>query len=172
MPQGDSEDRSGSDVNIGAQRITIVPGDLDDPRVRVLLAQHVTSARAATAPGSAHALDLEDLKGPEIMFWTAWEEQALLRVAALKVLSHDHGEVKSMHAAPAYRRRGVGRAMLVHIIDVARAMGMSRLSLETGSSGFFAPARRLYERHGFVECPPFGEYVPNPNSVFMRLDVC
>jgi putative acetyltransferase len=151
--------------------MTIVPGDLDDPRVRALLEQHVTSARAATAPGSAHALDLEGLKAPEIRFWAAWDEDTLLGVGALKRLSNDHGEIKSMHTVPAYRRRGVGSAIILHIIDVARAMGMSRLSLETGFWKFFAPARELYKRHGFVECAPFGEYVSDPNSVFMCLDL-
>jgi putative acetyltransferase len=151
--------------------MTIIPGDLDDPRVRALLEQHVTSARGATAPGSAHALDLEDLKAPQIKFWAAWDDGALLGVGALKRLSSDHGEIKSMHTAPAYRRRGVGSAMLLHIIDAARAMGMSRLSLETGSWAYFAPARAFYKSHGFVECPPFGQYVSDPNSVFMCRDL-
>jgi putative acetyltransferase len=155
----------------GGTLMSIVPGDLDDPRVRALLEQHVTSARAATAPGSAHALDLEALTAPELKFWAAWDEDALLGVGALKRLANDHGEIKSMHTVPAYRRRGVGSAILLHIIDAARAMGMSRLSLETGSWEYFAPARALYKRHGFVECPPFGEYVPDPNSVFMSLDL-
>lgn len=147
--------------------MTIVPGDLDDPRVRALLEHHLTSARAATAPGSAHALDLEGLKAPTIAFWTAWDGDSLLGVGALKRLSGEHGEIKSMHTARNCRRRGVGSALLLRIIDAARAMGMTRLSLETGSWDYFAPARALYRRHGFVECPPFGDYVPDPNSVFM-----
>jgi putative acetyltransferase len=147
--------------------LTIAAGDLDDLRVRALLEHHVASARAATAPGSAHALDLEGLKAPTITFWAAWDGDALLGVGALKRLSSEHGEIKSMHTAQTCRRRGVGSVLLLHIIDAARAMGMSRLSLETGSWDYFAPARALYRRHGFVECPPFGDYVPDPNSVFM-----
>ena len=148
-------------------QMTIIPGDLDDPKVRALLEHHVASARAATAPGSDHALDVEGLKALDIEFWAAWDEDDLLGVGALKRLSNGHGEIKSMHTALGCRRRGVGSAMLLHIIDRARAMGMYRLSLETGSWDYFVPARELYEKHGFVECPPFGEYVSDPNSVFM-----
>jgi putative acetyltransferase len=132
---------------------------------------HVKSARAATAPRSDHALDLEGLKAPDIRFWAAWDEDVLLGVGALKRLSDDHGEIKSMHTASDRRRRGIASAILLHIVDAARGMGVSRLSLETGSWEYFVPARELYKRHGFVECPPFGEYVSDPNSVFMRRDL-
>ena len=92
-------------------------------------------------------------------------------VGALKRLSRVHGEIKSMHTAEANRRRGVGTAMLQHILEAARAIGLSRLSLETGSWAYFEPARALYRRHGFVECSPFGEYVEDSNSVFMTLEL-
>jgi putative acetyltransferase len=92
-------------------------------------------------------------------------------VGALKRLSAEHGEIKSMHTAEAARGRGVGSALLRQIIAAARARGMSRLSLETGSWAYFLPARALYARHGFVECPPFGEYQADPNSVFMTLEL-
>ena len=149
----------------------IFPGDLDDPRVRRLLDHHLASASAATAPGSNHALDVEGLKAPEISFWTAWEGEILLATGALKCHSRDHGELKSMHTAEAYRRNGVGRAMLLHVIEAARSRGMSRLSLETGLWPYFQPARALYRSVGFVECPPFGEYADDPNTVFMSLDL-
>ena len=150
----------------------IADGGLDDPRVVELLRAHLTRAAAETAPGSAHALDLSGLRAPDVTFWSAWEGRArdtLLGVGAVKALSADHGEVKSMHTAEAARRRGVGSALLGHIIAAARARGMSRLSLETGSWPYFAPARALYARHGFVECPPFGDYRRDRNSVFMTL---
>lgn len=142
-------------------------GDLGDPRVVTLLAEHVATARAATAPGSAHALDLDGLRSPDIRLWTIWEDGVLLGVGALKRLAADHGEVKSMHVAMAARRRGAGAAMLAHIAAAARAAGMTRLSLETGSWDYFAPARALYARHGFLPCGPFGAYREDPNSVFM-----
>ena len=151
--------------------IRIIKGDFGDPRVAALLRVHVTQARAETAPGSAHALDLDGLRSPEISFWTMWEDETLLGCGALKRLSADHGEVKSMHTAQAMRRRGAGSAMLRHLIAAARADGMSRLSLETGSWDYFQPAQALYRCHGFVECPPFADYVLDPNSVFMTLDL-
>jgi putative acetyltransferase len=156
---------------LGEVVIRVIQGDLSDPRVINLLHTHVTSARAETAAGSAHALDLTKLQSPDISLWTIWDDEMLMGIGALKRLSADHGEVKSMHTAQSMRRRGAGRAMLLHIIAAARARGMARLSLETGSWEYFRPARELYRIHGFVECPPFADYVLDPNSVFMSLDL-
>ena len=149
--------------------MTITRGNLDDPRVRALLDHHVTTARAATARGSAHALDHQALRGADISLWTAWDGEVVVGVGALKRLSAEHGEIKSMHTLERSRRSGVASAVLLHIIESARAMGLSRLSLETGSWDYFIPARAFYRRHGFSECGPFGDYVPDPNSVFMTL---
>ena len=149
----------------------IIDGGLDDPRVQALLAHHFHTARAETAPGSAHALDLSGLKAPGIHFWSAWEGDCVIGVGALKRWSETHGEIKSMHTEQSYRRKGVGGAVLRHIIASARQMGLSRLSLETGSWPYFSTAREFYKRHGFVECPPFGNYLADPNSVFMTLEL-
>ena len=145
----------------------IVPGNLEDARVLALLDEHLRAARAATDACSDHALEAGELKAPDVTFWAAWEGESLLAIGALQRLSPEHGEIKSMHTARSRRGEGIGGAMLAHIIEAARAMGMSRLSLETGSAQYFAAARRLYERHGFVECPPFADYVVDPNSVYM-----
>jgi putative acetyltransferase len=152
--------------------MNITLGDLADPRVVDLLEYHLTSARAQTAPGSAHALDIGGLQAPNMTFWTAWDCDTLVAIGALKWLAKDHGEVKSMHTAPSARRKGIGTAMLQHIIAFARSRGISRLSLETGSWDYFQPAIALYRKHGFVECQPFDDYVQDPNSVFMTLDLC
>ncbi len=149
--------------------VTIAEGGLDDPRVIALLRTHLARARAETGEGSAHALDLSGLRAPGLRFWSGWEGEVVLATGALKALSPAHGEVKSMHTAEAARGRGIGAAMLRHIIAAARGAGMARLSLETGSWPYFAPARALYARHGFTECPPFGDYREDPNSVFMTL---
>jgi putative acetyltransferase len=149
----------------------IVEGGLDDPRVVALLDTHVTRALGETAQGSGHALDPSGLRAPDMTFWSAWEGDAVVGVGALRQLSADHGEVKSMHTAEAARGRGVGSAILREIMAAARARGMSRLSLETGAWPYFLPARALYARHGFVECAPFGEYREDPNSVFMTLSL-
>ena len=142
-------------------------GQLDDPRVIALLQVHVDRARAETAPGSAHALDLSGLKTRDVRFFSAWEGESLLGCGALKTFAPSHGELKSMHTAEPHRGKGIGDAMVRRLIDEARAMGLSRLSLETGSWPYFAPAHRLYARHGFTDCPPFGDYVADPNSRFM-----
>lgn len=149
----------------------ILQGDLNDPRVVDLLQVDLTSARAATALGSAHALDLTGLQSPEITLWTIWDDKTLAGVGALMRLSADHAEVKSMYTVQSLRRTGAGSAMLRHIIATARARGMSRLSLETGSWDYFLPARALYRKHGFEECPPFADYALDPNSVFMSLEL-
>lgn len=149
----------------------IIAGGLDNPRVIDLLRFHVDSASAHTAPGSSHALDLSGLKGPDLRFWTQWDGDDLVGMGALKRLSADHGEVKSMHTVAAHRGRGAGRLMLIHIMTEARAAGMTRLSLETGSWDYFLPAHALYASLGFTDCPPFGDYKPDPNSRFMTVDL-
>ncbi|MBV9073975.1 MAG: GNAT family N-acetyltransferase, partial [Acidobacteria bacterium] len=120
---------------------------------------------------SAHALDLTQLRSPDISLWTIWDDETLLGMGALKRLSAEHGELKSMFTAPSSRRKGVGGAMLRYIIGVARASGMKRLSLETGSWDYFLPARRFYRSHGFEDSPPFADYLFDPNSVFLSLDL-
>jgi len=157
--------------NQTAAGLAIIPGDLTDPRVIELLRIHLAMAHAESPACSVHALDLDGLRRPDITFWAAWDGARLAAVGALRDLGVDHGEVKSMHTAEALRRRGAGGAMLRRIIDTARGRGYSRLSLETGSSPYFDRARALYGRHGFVDCPPFGDYGPDPFSVFLTLDL-
>jgi putative acetyltransferase len=144
--------------------------DLDDltrPAVHALLDEHLRSMHALSPPESVHALDLDRLRAPGITFWSAWDGALLLGCGALLELDPRHGEVKSMRTPQAARRRGAGRAILVHIVGVARARGYERLSLETGSTDAFEPARRLYESAGFTRCGPFGDYVEDPHSTFM-----
>ncbi|MCQ3828234.1 GNAT family N-acetyltransferase [Microbulbifer elongatus] len=145
--------------------------DLSGPTIAAFLQEHIDDMRATSPPESVHALDLAGLRQPDITFWTLWEGGELLGCGALKELASDHGEIKSMRTGAAARGKGVGSAMLTHIIDESRARGYTRLSLETGSMAFFHPAHRLYRRHGFTECPPFAAYTNDPNSVYMRLDL-
>ncbi|MCA3177273.1 MAG: GNAT family N-acetyltransferase [Burkholderiaceae bacterium] len=147
--------------------------DIDDPAapdVSALLEEHLRDMHAQSPRESVHALDVSGLKVPSITFWTVRDADGLLLgCGALKQLDATHGEVKSMRTPTAQRRRGAGRAMLAHIVDEARRRGYGRLSLETGPQPAFAPARRLYERAGFVRCAPFGDYREDPYSVFMTL---
>ncbi len=141
--------------------------DLTRPQIHVLLNEHLDNMRALSPPGSVHALDLDKLRHPSITFWTAWEGELLLGCGALKELDPQHGEIKSMRTPAAQRRHGAGRAILAHIIEVARSRRYQRLSLETGAMDAFKPAHSLYASAGFVFCGPFGDYNEDPNSVFM-----
>ncbi|UMG92429.1 GNAT family N-acetyltransferase [Nocardioides sp. TF02-7] len=147
---------------------------VDDPRradVLALLEEHLADMRATSPPESIHALDPDALAVPAISFWTLRDDGAVLGTAALKELSPTHGEIKSMRTASGARRRGVAARLLDHVLAEAVARGYERLSLETGSQDFFAPARALYASRGFAPCGPFGEYVLDPNSVFMTVEL-
>ncbi len=145
--------------------------NLEGPEVLTLLREHLNSL-APTAPAeSRHALDLSGLRGPDITFWSIWDGPVLAGFGALKHLSESHAEIKSMRTATTYLRQGVAEKMLRHIIQEATVRGYSRLSLETGSMDFFEPARRLYASFGFVPGLPFGNYKPDPNSVFMTRQI-
>jgi putative acetyltransferase len=147
----------------------IEPDDLSRPAIHALLNEHLQSMYELSPPESVHALDLEKLRRPDISFWSAWDGATLLGCGALKDLGAGHGEIKSMRTPTALRRRGAGRAILAHILEVARSRGYERLSLETGSMAAFRPAQQLYESFGFTYCEPFGDYVLDPNSAFMTL---
>ena len=141
--------------------------DLSDPRVHALLREHLEDMQRWSPPESIHALNLDALRAADIRFWTLWDGEDLLGCGALRELDAAHGEIKSMRTARAHRRRGVARAMLDHLLAQAQALGYTRLSLETGSMAAFEPARALYAGAGFQPCPPFADYCPDPNSVFL-----
>jgi putative acetyltransferase len=151
--------------------IEIRSDDLRGPQVARLLQEHLDDMHRHSPPESVHALDLDALRRPEITFWVACEDEELLGCGALKQLSAEHGEIKSMRTANAHRGRGIAARLLGHILAEARRRGYRRLSLETGTPAAFDPARRLYARHGFVECGPFGDYVADPFSTFMTLEL-
>ena len=147
---------------------------VDDPRtqdVRELLGHHLAFAHANTPPEDIHALDVDRLLDPAVTFFSFRRGGELLGVGALKQLDRHHAELKSMHTAQAARGRGIGRAMLDHLIGVARDRGCRRVSLETGSMDAFAPARSLYASAGFRPSGPFGDYSPAGTSMFMTLSL-
>lgn len=143
--------------------------DLGRPEVRRLVAEHLTDMHATSPAESVHALDQAGLRAPGVSFWTVWDASELLGCGALKQLSPSEGEIKAMRTRPPARGRGVAAHMLAYLLDECRRRGYRTVSLETGTQEFFAPARRLYARHGFVPGPPFADYVPDPNSAFMML---
>lgn len=148
--------------------LNICPGDLTHPKVRALLHEHLSSMDAHSPPESIHALQLDELAAPHISFWCAWQGEALAGCGALKQLSPQAGEIKTMRTARQYLRQGVAAQMLEHIVAQATQRGYQSLSLETGTAQVFVPAQRLYRRFGFEYCEPFANYTAAPYSVFMR----
>ena len=145
---------------------------VDDPRkddVRALLERHLAFALETTPPEHAFALDVDGLIDPAVTFYSLRADGELLGIGAIKQLDLEHGEIKSMHTARAARGRGVGRAVLGHLLDVARSRGYRRVSLETGTMAEFAPARALYASAGFIACGPFAGYQPSEDNCFMTL---
>ncbi|QQK58363.1 GNAT family N-acetyltransferase [Shewanella sp. LC6] len=150
---------------IRTMKITL--DDLKGPEIAALLQEHLEDMRATSPPESVHALDLDGLRQPNIRFWTLWDGHNLAGCGALKWLDSEHAEIKSMRTAATYKQQGVASQILQHLINDAKAAGVQRLSLETGSMAFFQPARNLYAKFGFELCGPFADYTLDPNSLFM-----
>ncbi|WEG13562.1 GNAT family N-acetyltransferase [Pullulanibacillus sp. KACC 23026] len=143
--------------------------DLTGAAIIHFINEHLDNMAENSPPESIHALAIEELRQPEITFWSAWDGEELLGCGALKELDHQHGEIKSMRTSHAHRRKGVAKHILQCLIEEARRRGYERLSLETGSMAAFEPARRLYSSFGFRYSDPFAEYKEDPNSVFMTM---
>lgn len=143
--------------------------DLSGAPTQDLLAFHLRGMQAWSPPESVHALDLSALKTPDITVWTVWDGDAIAGIGAMRHLSSSQGELKSMRTHPDHLRKGVAAALLEHIISEAKARGLSRLSLETGSGPAFDPALSLYRRRGFVDGPAFGGYVATDFNQFLHL---
>lgn len=146
----------------------IVRDDCTGEAVLALLQAHLDEMHQWSPPGTVHALPAERLRAPEVAFFAAWDGQELAAVGALKELAPDRGELKSMRAAPAYRGKGAGEAILRHLMAEAEARGYRWVGLETGRPEPFLPAVRLYQKHGFAECAPFGDYVSDEFSMCME----
>ncbi|WP_305097253.1 GNAT family N-acetyltransferase [Croceibacterium aestuarii] len=146
----------------------IVTDDLTGEDVADLLRLHLEEMQRWSPACKVHAMPLERLRETDVTFFSAWDANRLAAVGALKELGAGRGELKSMRAAPAYRGKGAGEAILMHLVAEARARDLTWLGLETGRPAPFVPARRLYEKHGFAECPAFGDYVSDEFSLCME----
>jgi len=147
----------------------IVPDDLTGEAVTALLRFHLDEMHRWSPPGSVHAMPVERLRQPDVSFYSAWDGDRLAAVGALRQLDATRGELKSMRADPAWRGRGAGQAILLHLLAEARARGLTWLGLETGRTEPFHPAVALYRKHGFTPCPPFGGYVADDFSQCLEL---
>ncbi len=151
--------------------LKIVQDDLDGPEVAALLQEHVQDMHDISPQDSIHTLSIDALRSPDITMWTAWLRKEILGCGALKELSEDVGEIKSMRTADAHRGKGVGVGILRHIIRIATERSYNQIFLETGSSPDFRPAHALYEKAGFTFCGPFADYEEDPFSRFMVLNL-
>lgn len=158
-------------LSITAAPFEIRPDDLSGAQIRALLEYHLRQMHAHSPPGSVFALDLTGLQAPGMRVWSAWRGDALVAVGALKDWGDGTGELKSMRTHPDHLRQGAAAAVLEHIIGQARALGLHRLSLETGSGEAFEPALALYRRRGFVNGPAFGDYVASDFNQFLHLRI-
>ena len=155
-----------SDALLRIDRESPLGADLE-----LLFQRHTADMHADTPPESIHMLPRTALEDPAIAFFVLRDGGAPVGMGAVKRIAPGHGEIKSMHVLSETRGRGLSRRMLAALVDHAKAEGLSRLSLETGIQPTFIAARGLYARAGFVECGPFGDYAPDPYSVFMTLEL-
>ena len=146
-------------------------GNFDNAEVNALLLKHFKELRSVSPEGSAHVLDIPGLKVDSIKFWSLWEDENLIGCGALKFLDKSHGEFKSIRVVDVYRKKGYGFKIINHLISEAKKLDINKLSLETGAGDFFLPARKLFKKIGFVECPPFAHYKEDPNSYYMKLEL-
>ena len=143
-----------------------IEGNFDNSEVNDLLTKHFVELRAASPEGSAHVLDIPGLKVPSIKFWSLWKENQLMGCGALKFLDKNHGEFKSIRIHDYFRGKGNGIKIINHLIEESKKLNINRISIETGASEFFAPARKLFNRCGFEPCPPFAHYKEDINSLY------
>ena len=144
-----------------------IEGNFDNPEVNKLLTKHFIELKAASPDGSAHVLDIPGLKDPSIKFWSLWENDRIFGCGALKLLSKDHGEFKSIRIHDNFKNQGNGIKVIKHLIDEAKKLKIKRISLETGAGKFFDPARKLFKKCDFTPCKPFAHYKEDVNSIYL-----
>ena len=148
-----------------------VEGNFDNLEVNKLLLKHFNELRNVSPAGSTHVLDIDGLKDPSIKFWSLWENNKLIGCGALKFLEKNHGEFKSIRVADEFRKKGIGERIIEHLIEEAKKLEISKLSIETGAGEFFLPARNLFSKFGFKLCPPFAHYKEDPHSCYYTLNL-
>ena len=148
-----------------------IEGNFDNSEVNNLLKKHFIELRSVSPAGSTHVLDIEGLKDPSIKFWSLWENNKLVGCGALKFLEKNHGEFKSIRVADEFKKKGIGERIINHLIEEAKKLKISKLSIETGAGDFFLPARNLFAKFGFKKCTPFAHYKDDPNSCYYTLNI-
>ncbi len=144
-----------------------IEGNFDQPEVNKLLTKHFIELRAASPEGSTHVLDIPGLKDPSIKFWSFWKNDKLFGCGALKLLSKDHGEFKSIRIHNDFRNKGNGIKIINHLINESKKLNIKKISIETGAGKFFDPARKLFKKCEFKPCEPFAHYKEDVNSIYL-----
>src|SRR5262249_38658595 len=132
----------------------IAVADPRTPDVRALLDRHLAFVLAQSPPEHSFALDAGELLDPAITLFAFRADDSVLGIGATKRLGPHHAEIKSMPPAEAARGRGVGRAVLTHLLGVARGEGFRRVSLETGATAALAPAPGPVRKRGLHPMRP------------------
>ena len=148
-----------------------IEGNFDNPDVNELLNKHFAELRSVSPAGSTHVLDIAGLKDQSIKFWSLWKNNEIIGCGALKFLEKNHGEFKSIRVTDKFRKTGIGEKLIDHLIEEAKKLEVSKLSIETGVGEFFLPARKLFSKFGFKACPPFAHYKEDPNSCYYTLNL-
>ena len=148
-----------------------IEGNFQNSEVNELLNKHFIELRSVSPEGSTHVLDIDGLKDKSIKFWSLWDNNQLIGCGALKFLEKNHGEFKSIRVADKFRRSGIGEKIIKHLIEEAKKLEISKLSIETGAGDFFIPARKLFSKFGFKKCMPFAHYKEDLNSCYYTLDL-
>ena len=148
-----------------------IEGNFQNSEVNELLNKHFIELRSVSPEGSTHVLDIDGLKDKSIKFWSLWDNNKLIGCGALKFLDKNHGEFKSIRVADKFRKSGIGEKIIEHLIEEAKKLEISKLSIETGAGDFFIPARKLFSKFGFKKCIPFAHYKEDPNSCYYTLNL-
>jgi putative acetyltransferase len=148
-----------------------IEGNFDNPEVNELLNKHFIELKSVSPAGSTHVLDIAGLKDQSIKFWSLWKNNEIIGCGALKFLEKNHGEFKSIRVTDKFRKTGIGEKIIDHLIEEAKKLEISKLSIETGAGEYFLPARKLFSKFGFKACPPFAHYKEDPNSCYYTLNL-
>ena len=145
--------------------IIVEPTDPHDPQATALLQTSHVLMQSLFPPEDNAYLSIEELRAEHVHVFAARRGTVVCGTGALGV-KDGYGEIKSMFVDPDARGQGVADAILRSLEDLAREKGLLEMRLETGDA--LHAAIRLYERHGFLPCGPFGNYTANPSSIFMK----
>ena len=148
---------------------TIVPERPDSADAMLLIAELEEYLTPQYPAESRHGFSVDKLIREKVAFFVMRQDGVPAGCGGVKLFGTDYGEVKRMYVRSQFRGLGLAKLMLQQLADHALRQGVTRLRLETGI--YQTEAIGLYERWGFVQIPPFGEYKPDPLSLFYEKQI-